>query len=417
MERYKAMADRIKSLRLTVRRLFPGFFVVLFIATLFAQFLPLEIASATAGEITTRSITMSTSLPSAQAEYSLTFTPATTSAAGSVAIDFCSDTPLPGTTCAFSAATVPTVSTGITSSVGTVAVLGSGSPVHTIAVTTISGGLTSGTPITINFDATPSSHLTNPTTAVSFYARIMTYNTAAGASSYTPANTTGGATTIGSNESDQGGIALSTAVNIGVTSNVFETLSFCVFTSACGTTPALILGGTGGALSTTSTYVNNNTQYTIATNAGSGANVTMTGTTLCRPGGTCATGANVYTIKALGNTAISPYPTGVGTEQFGMCVDTAGVTGTLTAVAPYKDTVNNCNSGLTTGVYTGSSLFGFNDSASAGGTNNAAGSLIMSSTGDIPSYTGSLSFVGNIAATTAAGVYTTSLNLVATGTF
>jgi hypothetical protein len=409
--------DRTKSLRLAVRRLFPGFFAVLFVATLFAQFLPLGTASA--AELTTKSIAMSTSVPSAQAEYSLTFTPATTEAASSLVVDFCSDTPLPGTTCAFSAATVPTVSTGITSSVGTAGVLGSGSPIHTISVTTIA--LTAGTPITINFDATPSSHLTNPTTAVSFYARIITYNgntaaTGGGSTGYVAATTTGGTTSIGTLAIDTGGDALSTASSIGITATVFETLSFCVFTSACGTTPALILGGTGGALSTTSTYVNNNTQYTIATNAGSGASVTMTGTTLCRPGGSCATGTSAYTISAMGNTAISPYPTGVGTEQFGMCVDTAGVTGTLTAVAPYKDTVNNCNSGLTTGVYTGSSLFGFNDSAS-NGTNSAAGDQIMASTGDIPSYTGSLSFVGNIAATTEAGVYTTSLNLVATGMF
>jgi hypothetical protein len=127
------------------------------------------------------------------------------------------------------------------------------------------------------------------------------------------------------------------------------------------------------------------------------------------------TGAQAFTISAIGNTAAV---SAVGTEQFGMCVDTTGVVGTLAAVAPYNDaTANNCHTAISTGVYAGSSKFGFNDSASAGGTNNAAGSQIMASTADIPTYTGTFAFLGNIAATTEAGIYTTSLNLVATGTF
>src|ERR1039458_9937812 len=419
MERYKPMSGIIKSLRLTVRRLFPGFFAALFVATLFAQLLPLAITDAVTGELTVKSIVMSTSAPGAQATYSLTFTPATTEAASSIAVDFCSNDPLPTDVCNFTAATVPTVSAGITSSVGTVGVLGSGSPIHTISVDTIAGGLAAGTPITITFDATPSSHLTNPATTVypgSFYARIVTYSTALGATSasttgYVPANTTGGAVQIGSLAVDTGGDALSTAQSIGITSNVYETLSFCVFTSACGTAPALILGSASpptGALSTGSAYVNNNTQYNIATNAASGAVVTMTGTTLCRPGGTCATGVNVYTIKAIGDPPTATYDTAVasaiGTEQFGMSVDTNGVVGTLVANVPYSDPVNHCNSGLTTGTYAGSSTFGLDDNGTnANSTNSTAGSTIMHSSGDIPTYTGSIAFLGNIAATTAAG--------------
>jgi hypothetical protein len=407
---------RIESLRLTIRRLFPGFLATLFVTTLFAQLLPLTIAEA--NQITTRSITMSTSAASAQAEYTLTFTPATTytTTATSLIVDFCANDPLISDTCTFSAATVPTVSSGITSSVGTAGVMGSGSPIHTISVTAISGGFTAGTPIIINFDATPSAHLTNPTTNVSFYARVLTWNSTAGATSnYTPANTSG-LTPTTSAQVDTGGIALSTAANITITATVYETLSFCVFQTACGTTPNLILGNsTTGALSTSSAYVNNNAQYTIATNAGSGAAVFMTGSTLCRPGGTCATGANAYTIKAIGNSAVAAYPGGVGTEQFGMCVDTTGVTGTFTAIAPYKDTINNCHS-LTTGVYTGSSIFGFYDSAS-NGTNSPGGDEVMASTGVIASYTGTFTLAGNIAAATPAGIYSTSLNMVATGTF
>ncbi|HSX47483.1 MAG TPA: hypothetical protein VLF63_01790, partial [Patescibacteria group bacterium] len=212
---------------------------------------------------------------------------------------------------------------------------------------------------------------------------------------------------------DSGGIALSTASNISITSKVFETLTFCVFQSSCGTAPALTLGDpTTGALSTSNAFVNANSQYTLATNAGSGVSVTMTGTTLCRPGGTCTTGANAFTISAIGST---PTTSSTGTEQFGMCADVTG-SSALTTAAAYTDSINACH-GLTTGSYSGTSQFGFNDSASAGGTNNAAGSQVLSSTGAVPSFTGTFGFLGNIAATTEAGVYATSLNLVATGTF
>jgi hypothetical protein len=171
---------------------------------------------------------------------------------------------------------------------------------------------------------------------------------------------------------------------------------------------------TTGALSTANAYVNNNAQYTLGTNAGGGVGVTMTGTTLCRPGGTCTTGANAFTISAIGNTAAAK---SIGSEQFGMCADTTGATGGLAASVPYSDTINACHTGLTTGTYSGSSQFGFNDASSAGGTNNAAGSTLLTSTGAVSSYTGTFAFLGDIAATTEAGLYTTSLNLVATGTF
>jgi len=404
-------------------------------------------ASAT-GQVTARKIVMSTSAPSAQATYALTFTPATTytTTAGSLAIDFCSDTPLAGQTCAFSAATVPTVASGVTVAVssGTVTspatTLGSGTPLHTLGVTNISAGFTSGTPITLTFNATPASSLTNPSGASpgSFYARIVTYNSAAGATSggatgYVPANSTGGATTIGSGALDTGGIALAVTSNITITSKVYETLTFCVYTGSCGTAPNLTLGSaTTQALDPSNAYVNSATAYQLATNAGTGVNVTMTGTTLCRPGGTCTTGnTNSFTISSVGSycTAANPNCTPntgsvaavatsqTGSEEFGMCAWKNG-SAALTVATTYNDTVNSCTGApLTTGIYTGSSVFGFNDSASAGGTNNAAGSQVMSSSGAVAPVTGSLSFMGNIASATEPGIYTTTLNMVATGTF
>lgn len=372
------------------------------------QFLPSSV-SADPGQVSSRSITMSTSAAGAAATYTLKFTPVTT--AQELIVDFCANDPLVSDSCTFSAATVPTVSSPSSGGVGTASAVGSGTPVHTIKVVGLTA--TGGSPITISL-----SGITNPTTTTSFYARILTYPTS-GAQNYAPANTTGSTPTTGA-YTDYGGIALSTANNISITSKVFETLSYCVFQTACGTAPDLTLGDSAtGALSISNAYVNSNAQYTIATNAGNGAAVWMTGTTLCRTPGTpanCNTGtASVYTITSTGNVAKA---ISTGSEQFGMCIDTTGGNGGLAPITPYKDTTaNNCHTGISTGIYTGSSVFGFNDSTSAGGTNNAAGSQIMQSTGAISTYTGTFAFMGDIAATTEAGLYKTSLNTVATGTF
>ena len=243
-----------------------------------------------------------------------------------------------------------------------------------------------------------------------FYGRILVYANG-GSSGYTSPTSPG-------TYADYGGIALSTAANISITSKVFETLSYCVFQSTCGTAPDLTLGDpTTGALSSTGAYVNDNAQYTIATNAASGATVDMRGTTLCRSStpSNCNTGtAGAYTITAIGSAETASV---VGNEQFGMCVDTTGATGSLAAATTYVDSINNCHTGLTTGSYTGSSKFGFNDSTSSGGTNNAGGSTLMSATAPISSYTGTFAFLGNISTTTEPGIYTTSLNTTATGKF
>lgn len=379
---------------------------ILFSVTLIGQFLSGS-AEAT-GQITSRSITMSTSNPGTAATYSLTFTPVTTEQ--ELIVDFCSNDPLVGDQCSFSTGTVPTISSP-TSSVGTASSVGSGTPVHTIKVTGLT--MTGGSPFTINFTA----GITNPTTPVSFYARVLTYATA-GAGSYVPGNSSPATPTLGS-PVDTGGIALSTASSIGITSKVFETLTFCVYTGTCGTAPNLILGDpTTGALSSGGAFMNDDTKYDLATNAGSGVVVTMKGTTLCRPGGTCTTGTNAFTISAIG---LTPALSSVGSEQFGMCAFKNG-SSALTVANQYADpgTGINCDPATlgSSGSYTGSSKFGMDDSNTATtGTASTGGSQVLTSSGAVPSVTGRLAFLGNISLTTEAGVYTTSLNLVATGTF
>lgn len=370
-------------------------FAVAFVAVLLGGVLP---GTVDAGQVTARSITMSSSAPSATAvTYTVTFTPATSLTHPDVILDFCSNDPLIGDSCTATAGTDVPNFTSAAASGWTVTTIGSN---RGIKLTTGSVNFTAATPTTITVTG-----VTNPSNTASFYGRALTYTTG-GAGANTSASP--------GSYTDYGGIALSTTSNISITSKVFETLSYCVFQSSCGTPPALTLGDpTTGALSISNAYANSNAQYTIATNAGSGVNVTMTGTTLCRPGGTCTTGANAFTISAMTTNAAKS----IGSEQFGMCINSNSLPSGVTVATQYKDsTAANCNS-ISTGTYAGSSTFGFNDSASAGGTNNAAGSQILSSTGSISSYTGTFTFLGDIAAATEAGIYTTSLNTVATGTF
>lgn len=365
------------------------------------------IASAVA-QVTTRSITMSSSAPSATGvTYTLKFTPATSIPTSSdVIADFCSNTPLVGDSCTATAGTdVPSFASATVSG-WTLSTIGTNRGVKLAS----GAAMTAGTPVTIaiNNVINPSNVGANGT----FYARVLTY----------PGGTAGSNTSVSPGTyTDYGGIALSTANNISITAKVFETLSFCIFQGAncgAGTAPSLTLGDpTTGALSTSSAYINSNAKYTLATNAGSGVVVAMRGTTLCRSAtpancNTGTAGANTITAQTTAATFSTP-----GTEQFGMCTDVTGNTSTLTATAPYIDSSGATCHSLTTGTYSGSSTFGFNDVTSSGGTNNASGSQVMSAPGAVTSYTGDFVFAANIANTTEAGIYTTSLNMVATSTF
>lgn len=351
------------------------------------------------GQVSTRSMQLSTSTPSAASvSYKLTFTPVTT--AQELIVDFCGDTPLVGSTCAFAATTVPTV-TGVTSSVGTATTVGSGSPVHTIKVTGLT--MTGGTPFTITF-----SGLTNPSNATSFFARVLTYGTG-NATGYVPANTTGGATTIGT-VVDDGGIALSTASQITISASVMETLTFCVSNATittCASTgaPSLTIGHNSPAI-IDSTAVDTASAYTqLSTNASSGAIVRMKASNSCSNGGLSSNGGSTCSIVGNGATAVT-MAAGNGTAQFGMCV---GKGANTTVAATYNDgSVNNCAT-----TWNAASTYGMN------GTNltSTYGDQIFSTTGPVSGENNRCTFAATAATTTQAGIYTGNESLIATGTF
>lgn len=363
---------------------------------------------ADAAQVTTRSIKMSSATPGATGvSYEVTFTPATTQlTTGGLIVDFCGDTPLIGATCAFAAGTVPNVSSAA-SVTGTVAAIGSGTPVHTIKVTGLS--FTASTPFTITFTG-----IANPSTATSFYARILTYSSTANANGYVQADTTGGATTPGT-YLDYGGAALSTATNVTITARVMETLTFCASSQSlsatdcatnAGANPPAIDLGTGSPTPTLSpNNVDTNSVYTqISTNAQTGATVRLKALNSCANGGLSADGGTTCAIPGVGSSVTAIV---AGTAAFGLRVAagtlSSGGTGASTATAPYNDGTNYGMDGTSVTSTYGDDLF----ATGASFASPAPCSLVNNQ----------FTFAATPSLTTPAGIYTANESLIATGTF
>ncbi len=269
---------------------------------------------------------------------------------------------------------------------------------------------------TAYFDITS---VTNPSSVnTTFYARIYTYATNTGATGYTLADP--GAYI------DAGGVALSTAQVIDVTSKVQEQLDFCVYTSAingnfnCSGVSyngGVILGDTNGVLSTNGAYVNKETNYSVATNASSGVAIRMKGTTLM---------SGAFDITANGVGTQSGAASSPGTEQFGICTyrATASDPGLIPDTVYDGDNAGNTStacSGTTNTAGTGSTggdnsaYFAFDDNSTDGTTSLYGDVIATKSAGDFSA--GTLAMLGNVAYTTEAGIYTTALTFIATGTY
>jgi len=240
--------------------------------------------------------------------------------------------------------------------------------------------------------------VTNPNnTNTTFYARVITYDTAAHAQAYTSTN-------LGTGSIDAGGIALSTTAQITITAKVQETLTFCVYTGAnCGAGgTSVLLGDTNDVLSPSGPFVDKNTKYDVATNASSGVAIRIKGDTLK---------SGSFDVAAIGASAAS---SSAGTEQFGFCTYQSTGSG-LTPASPYNNancstTTQTAGTGSTGG--NGTAQFAF-DSAN---TNTTYGQVYANKTAGASS-TGVIAFIGNIATTTEAGSYTTTLTFIATGTY
>lgn len=417
-------------------------------------------ALASAAEITTRSIQMSTSTESATASYKVTFTPATTESNGDVVLWFCSNTPLVGSSC-----TAPSglnLASATVTGAGSEAIVTSGSYAGAGANYLVFNGadLASGTPYTVTIG-----NVTNPDgtnlTGGTFYGRIETFadDTTAKVAGGDTANT-GTANGLGTASMiDSGSVALSLSNSIGVQASVLESLTFCVFgdpgnvsgggTANNASNSGSYLGTTLGALThstvtnygpgsdcsdagagtaaggsyatagsvpanvTLGQYVANNiyaldtghVSYAndwaqLSTNASSGGDVYLQSSNSCTGGGlSVGTGASCGIPAASGSLT-------AGTAGFGVALgtpvnldSTTTDDGAITLGATYNDA-------------------GTPQYALGSGTNSAYGASFFTTGGapatnwDVP-----IGIGASIANNTAAGNYKDSLNLVAVGTF
>jgi hypothetical protein len=365
---------------------------------------------ANAGIPGNRSITMETSAPGAvDAIYSVQFD--TDSAGGSynlagLVIEFCEESPILGD----APCTTPTGFTlddanlVIASQVGVTdwAVDGNSDANTLILTSTLAPSLAQGTTVSFDLGDGGTNGVTNPTDVNvngTFYARIATYTSAAGAQGYLTADPANVAA-----PQDAGGIALSTASELVVTAKVAERLTFCVYTDvncAAGGTD-VSLGDDNGILDPNGPFVDKNAKFDISTNAAGDAVVVIKGDTLAN---------GTPTIDAIGGVATG---SNAGNEQFGFCLYESTANG-LTPEAPYNN--GNCTTTTQTAGTAGTggngtAQFAFDTTAST----SASGDLIATKPAGNTS-TAVLAMIGNISNVTEAGIYTTTLTFIATGTY
>lgn len=381
-------------------------------ALLVANISVFSVGRADAAQITTRSVSLTSSLDGtnttgaansetngADTTHTFTFDPATTGTVRSLEFEYC--------TTAIGACTAPTnieVETGTTVTVQTnegvaftnsYAINGTQSTANKISVANATGNtFTAGTGGTIVFAF---DDIRNPDTEATFFVRVRTYSDAAW-------------TTL----VDDGTVASAITNGIAITSRVVETLGFSTTTDDAGevaegancaalggSTSAITLGDpTEGTLSITQAY-DEFSAFRLYTNAANGVVVQYEGSTLTK-------GADV--IDAAGGTAIA---SSVGAEQFGLAVDANGATlfdgdnggfggaGQLTLGVEY-------DGGDGTIVNGGTATFAFVADTKT---------QIASAAGYVTCDTAAVRYIGNISPLTPAGTYTTTVVYFAVPTY
>lgn len=401
----------MNSLRLSIRRMVS---VATAIALMFTTAIP---ALVSADQITQRSIELSSATKSAtNVTYNLKFTPV--ASAGATALQFCSNSPLIGSSC--------TIPTGM--SVASAANAGSTSVSKPTVAATQGPVVVVEKPITATATTMTITGINNPSAAGSLYVRVVTYDTKANAEAdYTATGSggdndgIGGSGTAAANAVDNGSIALSITDNIGVSAAVLETLTFCVAgaaitTAGCGgtlTAPTLTLGETSGSVKALSSqFLSTGDIYSqISTNAVGGAVVNLKSSVTC--GGLQRFGATVCDIAPAGpaNTFTA------GEAKFGVKVAPDTVTdGALSATGSYK---------IATGSSYDATAYRLNwVNGNATGVGSVYGDPILD-TLDVDNTTPTqpsnknmkLTFGASISNNTPAGLYKNDFSMIATGKF
>jgi hypothetical protein len=127
--------------------------------------------------------------------------------------------------------------------------------------------------------------------------------------------------------------------------------------------------------------------------------------------------SGTFDIAAIGGTGTASTN---GTEQFGLCTYQRLGTG-MTVTAPYNDAACSGTTQTSGPIGTGTpggdngALFAFDTNNTTGTTSTYGMEIATKQPGDFSS--GELVFIGNVANTTEAGIYTTVLTFIATGTY
>jgi len=339
-------------------------------------------ANAAATQVTARSIQMSSSVISATStNYLVTFTQASMLTKG-IVIDFCTS-PLVGTTCTLPSGLSITGSPAVTLQTCLTATwsAASANSNRTLLLTKAAGD----TCTTISFTITT---VTNPSGLGTFYARILSYANDTGADSPATYSDTAPGTTY-----NYGGVALSTANQLIVTAKVQESLTFCVYTTgsdcsgASGT--AVTLGDGNGVLANTATTYTSTGKFGLATNAQSGVIVRFKGATL-------TSGSNTITAHGTGSGSCTADSVTTTVEQYGLRISAAG--SGVTSDAGYACSAGN-HSLDTTNIAT------------------TYGDTLATTAGAIDESQTTMEFAAKSATASEAGIYTSTLTFVATGTY
>ena len=377
----------------------------------------MNISSSSLGSITTGAAGSGSN--GQKAKYTFTFTLGTSgSTVGSLSIMLCT-TPIPAT----GSCTTPTgldashvasiQNSGSTGLLGTVSldttttdpsnsqgVCNGGTTVRTncILLKWSSATVQTGTPtITLVFGGGASDYITNPTTAGTFFARITTYSDTA----YTTAV-------------DAGTTANSTATQVTITAKVQEALNFSVGTTvtAPGTSctaftdsGALSIGDPTNGLSATTAY-DGHSYFRVATNG-------IHGTTIYYSAPTLTSGANSIAAINGGTETSTGTSSSPGTAQFGLGIDTSDTqSGSGYSFSSLAATANPAY-GSAAGTITaaGTAKFNFNPAS-------ATSPIAIASTANVITCdTGSVRYLANIATNTPPGIYTTTVNYIATPSY
>lgn len=333
--------------------------------------------------LTSRKVTIGTSVQGAATTYTAVFTPSSPSQnIGSVKFQLC-DSPVETSPCnqpSSASLLAAALNTGSpTASPFTTFSAGSGGQ----AATATAFWIVNGTPqaVTNTSYTIQLTNVTNPNTVnYQYYMRVTTY-----------------ANSNGTGQNEHGAMALSTASQITVTGNMPESLVFCVGISIPGDCTS-VTGGTTvdfGTFSplTTSTGIS---MMQASTNAGLGYAITINGTTM-------TSGANnipAMGTQTLNSTGCSPSCTSaVGTSQFGSNVR------------------NNATPNIGADVSGVGSATGLNGYNTADSFRYFSGDTIAGVGGPSQANTFTNSYIVNVGGDQAAGQYTATMTYICTATF